>query len=171
MNRTKAIGKLVSMIVAGTHALSVSSASSATGPIKMSAKHPDLTAQDVLSTIDRINRYNPNAAMRIEVALVADQSELVAAIAQAVPTCSASQSAASCVKLAIERLGGLTMRNLVSLAELSAALSAIGVPPNLVSEALDAYSTAVVDAVRAGSISEQFAAATLAGGTEGSLYL
>jgi hypothetical protein len=168
MNRTKAIGKLVSIIVAGAHALSVNGASAATGSVDV-PDQPGVTVDSVLSTIERINRNNPTAATRIEIALVAGQSELVSAIVQAVRTCVGDLHA--CVQVAIARIGGLTNRNLVSLADLSAALEALGISPAIVAEALDAYSTEVAAAVTAGVISEQFAALTLAGGTSGSLYL
>jgi hypothetical protein len=59
---------------------------------------------------------------------------------------------------------------LISLAELSSALEALGVSSSTIADALDAYSTEVAAAVSSGAIPEQFAAITLAGGS-GSLYL
>jgi hypothetical protein len=168
MNRTKAIGKLVSMIVAGAHALSAAGASAATGPAQNVPDQPGMTVDSVLSTIDRINRGNPTAATRIEIALVAGQSELIAAIVQEVRTCTGDLQA--CVHRAIVRAGGLSTRNLISLAELSSALEALGVSSSTIADALDAYSTEVAAAVSSGAIPEQFAAITLAGGS-GSLYL
>ena len=170
MNKTKAIGKLLSMIVAGTHALSVAHGSSAVAQTMDTAGAPRLSADDVMAIIENMNRDSPGAALRIEVAAVAGQSELVAAIAQGVRTCDPG-SIQSCVQAAIERIGGLTTRNLVPLTDLSAALTAVGVADDVVSVALDAYSTAVVAAVTSGAVPEEYAAATLTGGTQDSLYL
>jgi hypothetical protein len=169
MSRKKTIAKLVSMIVAGAYSLSANGASAAAGPPDGDrSKFPDITSNDVWSTIERINRDNPTAAMRIQIAQVAGQSELAAAIVQSVSGCTGA--AADCVKQAIAEVGGLTTRNLVSLAELTAALEAVGIPPAIVAAALDAYSTEVAAAVVAGVIPEQFAATTLAEEAAGSLY-
>lgn len=170
MNRTKAIGKLVSMIVAGTHALSVAHGASAAVQPTNTIDAPRLSTDDVMAIIENINRHNPGAAMRIEVAMVAGQSELIAAIAQGVRTCDPG-AITSCVQVAIKGVGGLTTRNLVALTDLSAALAAVGVADEVVSVALDAYSTAVVAAVNSGTVPEEYAATTLTGGAQDSLYL
>ncbi len=151
------------------HALSVNGASAASAPVDRLPNQSSVNVDSVMLTIDRLNRNNPAAAMRIEVALLAGQSELVAAIVQAVRTCVGDVS--TCIHTSIVRAGGLSNRNLVSLAELAAALEAIGVSPEMIAAALDAYSTEVAMAVTAGIISEQFAALTLAGGSSDSLYL
>ena len=106
--------------------------------------------------------------MRIQIAQAAGQSELVAAIVEGVSGCTTSVE--ECVSAAIVQLGGLTTRNLVSLAELAAGLEAVGVLPAIIAQALDAYSTEVSLAVLAGRISEEFAALTLAEEAFGALY-
>ena len=168
MNRKKTIAKLVSMIVVGAHALAANGASAASGPAPADLpKYPDSKVDDVFSTIERINRDNPTAIMRIQIAQVAGESELISAIVQAVNSCTTSTS--DCVAAAIVKIG-LNTRNLVSLAELSAALEAVNIAPEVVAEALDTYSSKVAEAVVAGSIPEQAATTTLAEEASGALY-
>ncbi len=154
----KAITKLLSMIIAGAQSLS---GGNATANPDVGDNPPTSGASDVWATIERISQTSsPNAIIRVALAQEAGQSELIAALVQGLRTCTGDVG--DCVNATIARVGGLSTRNLVSLEALTKALEAVGVPAATISEALDAYSTAVADAVTGGTIPEQYAAATLA---------
>jgi hypothetical protein len=162
--KSRAITKLVSMIVAGAHAL-------ATGQAQATVGTPTpMESGELWSTIARIAQANPTAAVRIQLASVAGKTELTAALVQGLVTCSLP-AVASCVKVAIARVGGLSRDNLVSLEALANALEAVGIASPMISRALDAYAAAVAEAVIRGLIPERFAALALADGAAGSLYL
>jgi len=164
---TGKIGKLISLITAGAYAMS-------TGAPASAATKPDIEELpvtenfDLWSTVQRISQ-DPSMALRIELAQQAGQSELAAAIVQSVRTCAGAVE--DCVRQAITNAGELSPTNLISLASLSQALEAIGISSDTISEALDAYSTVVAEAVIEGRLSEQFAAITLSDEATGSLYL
>ena len=131
---------------------------------------PGRTTSDVWSTIDRLNQNNPGAFLRIKVAQEAGQSELIAAIVQAAASAASPADVQAAVEAAIFRMGGLNARNVISLADLLAALEALGLSDAVITAALNAYSTQVAEAVAAGIISPQLAAAVLTGGAQQNLY-
>jgi hypothetical protein len=104
------------------------------------------------------------------VAQEAGQSELIAAIVQAAASAASPADVQAAVEAAILRLGGLNARNVMSLAELLAALQALGLSESVITATLNAYSTLVAEAVAAGIISPQLAAAVLTGGVPQKLY-
>ena len=128
------------------------------------------TTNDVWSTIDRLNRNNPSAFLRIKVAQEAGQSEVIAAIIQAAASAESPADIDAAVKAALLRIGGINGRNVMSLAELLAALEALGLSESVTTATLNAYSSEVADAVETGALSPQLAAAVLSGDAEQNLY-
>lgn len=131
---------------------------------------PGTTTNGVWSTIDRLNQNNPSAFLRIKVAQEAGQSELLAAIVQAAASAASPADVQAAVEAAILRIGGLNARNVMSLADLLAALEALGLSDAVITAALNAYSIQVAEAVAAGIISPQLAAAVLTGAAQQNLY-
>lgn len=128
------------------------------------------SASNVWSTIDRLNQDNPSAFLRIKVAQEAGQSELVSAIVQAAASAATPADVQAAVEAALLRIGGLNARNVVSLADLLAALRALGLPESVITATLNSYSIQVASAVEAGLISPTLAAAVLTGGAEQNIY-
>jgi hypothetical protein len=128
------------------------------------------TTNDVWSTIDRLNQNNPSAFLRIRVAQEAGQSELVSAIVQAAASAASPADVQAAVEAAILRIGGLNGRNVMSLAQLLAALEALGLSESVITATLNAYSTEVAEAVANGDLSPQLAAAVLTGDAQEKLY-
>ena len=128
------------------------------------------TTNDVWSTIDRLNQNNPSAFLRIKMAQEAGQSEVIAAIIQAAASAESPADIDAAVKAALLRIGGINGRNVMSLAELLAALEALGLSESVITATLNAYSSEVADAVETGALSPQLAAAVLSGDAEQNLY-
>ena len=128
------------------------------------------TTNDVWSTIDRLNQNNPSAFLRIKVAQEAGQSEVIAAIIQAAASAESPADIDAAVKAALSRIGGINGRNVMSLAEMLAALEALGLSESVITATLNAYSSEVADAVETGALSPQLAAAVLSGDAEQNLY-
>jgi len=161
----KSITKLLAAITAGAYALSAGQGS-AKVTIEDTSKAPE---HDVWDTIKRISDSSQTGSLRIQLASEAGKSELVSAVAQGLMNCS--DDVETCVRQAIGRTGGLSNANLLSLASLSNSLAALGISPVMISQALDAYSTVVAEAIVGGVISEQFAAFTLSEEASAALYL
>ncbi len=159
---------LVGAVVAA--AVSLNAPAQAVPNMPIDDPNSGTTTNDVWSTIDRLNQNNPSAFLRIKVAQEAGQSEVISAIVQAAASAASPADIQAAVEAAILRIGGLNGRNVMSLAELLAALEALGLSESVITATLNAYSTEVAEAVASGVLSPQLAAAVLTGGAEQNLY-
>ena len=164
----KSVRKLLAAVLAA--AASLNGASHVQALPTMPIHDPHMTNQDVWATIDRLNRHNPTAYLKVSVAREAGRSELIAAIVQAASSAVSADDVAAAVEAAVLRIGGINSRNIMSLADLLKALRALGLPESTIVATLNAYSAQVAEAVESGRVSATLAAAVLTDKSQDKLY-
>lgn len=164
----KPIRTLVTAVVATAYGLTNLTGAQAVPPPNPSPDDQDRFS-DVLQTINRISSDNPTAYLRVQVAQDAGQSQLTAALVQAVSRADSPEQVAQIIQDLIASMGGLTNRNVISLEELLAALRAMGISEEIISAAIAAYSVEVAEAVAARTLDPAVTAAIISQ-TDGSLY-
>lgn len=167
----KSLRAIVSAVIAAAYGLNGGSGPQAAGNTNAP---PDRSLEgqhsDVWATIDRINADNPTAFLKVRVAQQAGQSELVAAIVQAAASAASPADVPAAIEAALLRVGGLNNRNIIALADLLAALNALGLPESVITATLNAYSIEVAQAVEAGAVTVTVAAAVLSRNATTNLY-
>lgn len=162
----KSVRSLVSAVIAAAYGLHVGVPTN----VAMAATEPVDTNPDVWSTIERINQSNPNSFINVSVAREAGRSELVSAIVQAASTAKSVDELTTAIEAAILRVGGLSSKNVIPLAELLAAMRAMGISEEFITSTLNTYSVHVADAVATGKLTASVAAAILVEGAAKKLY-
>ena len=167
----KSLRTIVSAVIAAAYGLNGASAPQAAGNPNVPAD-PSLESQhsDMWATINRINADNPTAFLKVRVAQQAGQSELVAAVVQAAASADSPADVAAAVEAALLRVGGLNNRNIIALADLLAALNALGLSDAVITATLNAYSIEVAEAVETGAVTATVAAAVLSENAATTLY-
>ena len=167
----KSLRTIVSAVIAAAYGLNGASAPQAAGNPNVPAD-PSLESQhsDMWATINRINADNPTAFLKVRVAQQAGQSELVAAVVQAAASADSPADVAAAVEAALLRVGGLNNRNSIALADLLAALNALGLSDAVITATLNAYSIEVAEAVETGAVTATVAAAVLSENATTTLY-
>jgi hypothetical protein len=163
---SKSIRVLVSAVIAAAYGLNAGAAT----PALAVTTDPVDNKPDVWGTIDRINANNPNTFLKVSVAREAGRSELISAIVQAASTATSADELNAAIEAAILRVGGLNSKNVIPLAELLAALRAMGISEEFVTSTLNTYSVHVADAVANGTLTASVAAAILVEGATQNLY-
>ncbi|WP_423066800.1 hypothetical protein [Devosia sp. CN2-171] len=161
----KSVRSLVSAVIAAAYGLNAGVPTAA-----IAATEPVDPTPDVWSTIERINANNPNSFLKVSVAREAGRSELVSAIVQAAKTAASADELNAAIEAAILRVGGLSSKNVIPLAELLAALRAMGISEDFITSTLNTYSVHVADAVATGTLTASVAAAILVEGASQNLY-
>ncbi len=162
----KSVRSLVSAVIAAAYGLQAGVPTTAA----IAATEPVDPNPDVWSTIERINANNPNSYLNVSIAREAGRSELVSAIVQAASSATSLDDLDAAIQAAILRVGGLNSKNVIPLAELLAALRAMGIPESFITATLNSYSVHVADAVAAGKLSASVAAAIMVEGAAQKLY-
>lgn len=165
---SKSLKSLVGAVIAAAVALNAPAKAVQSMPIDDTTS--TMTNADVWSTIDRLNENNPTAFMKVRVAQEAGRSELIAAIVQAASSVGSPDEVAAAIEAALLRIGGINSGNIMSLADLLAALQALGLPESVIVATLNAYSVEVAEAVEAGAVSAVLAAAVLSDNSNDTLY-
>lgn len=162
----KTVRSLVSAVIAAAYGLNAGIPTTAA----IAATEPVDNNPDVWSTIERINASNPSSYINVSVAREAGRSELVSAIVQAASNAKSLDELNSAIEAAILRTGGLNSKNVIPLADLLAALRAMGIPEDFITSTLNTYSVQVGEAVATGKLTASVAAAILVEGANRNLY-
>lgn len=162
---SKSVRSLVSAVIAAAYGLHAGVPTTA-----LAAQDPVDPTPDVWSTIERINANNPNSFLKVSVAREAGRSELVSAIVQAASTAASIDELNAAIEAAILRVGGLSSKNVIPLAELLAAMRAMGISEEFITSTLNTYSVHVADAVATGKLTANVAAAILVENASQNLY-